>query len=268
MEIGRYRRDSQRLHQLHLPCRGIEEIVPTNDLRDALAGVVHHDGQLIRRLIAFGPDDEVPDCLCGVVSLRSGESVIEFHDACWGSESPVCVGTAGLEKRGHRCGTTRCRKDGFACTFLRCGKRTCRGVIDFSSTLDGRIHKSAGREHAHRLAIRLEVCTLHDRPFVPLQPERFKSPLQSVGHSRLHAGRIQIFDPEQDAPTPLFGECPVDQERASIPQMKRPGGRWRKSCPLHGMRSVRRIQEGALTGLGMLHVGLGAFAHAFTVHSL
>lgn len=75
--------------ELDLAGSGIEEVVTAHDLSDSLVMIVHYDGELITRGLAFGPDDEVADTLRWIDRLRAHERVIKLDRLVCEQESPV-----------------------------------------------------------------------------------------------------------------------------------------------------------------------------------
>jgi len=70
---------------------GGNQIITTDNFSHVLPSIINDDGELVRRLTAFGPDDEVPHGFRWIVSLSTRETVGELDGLIRHNEAPVCV---------------------------------------------------------------------------------------------------------------------------------------------------------------------------------
>ena len=222
-----------------LACRTLEEVVAPDDVCDTLACVIHHHSQLIRGEVAFGPDHEVTDDLAGPERPLTGDAIGDHNIPRWDHEPPVARLGLLLESRRELTRSARREEHRFPSAFLRRGRGFAR-VLKFAAGFGGWVREPACGERLHRRAIRLEIVALHKRPVVPVNSQGPQRPLDPGDGTRLHAGRVEVLDAEQDLPAILTREGPIDEERPGVAQVQRPGGRWGESCnPLRKRRLCR-----------------------------
>ena len=148
MEVGRLRGEVEGAIEEELAGGGVEEVVAADDVGDTLAMVIDDDGELVRRLGAFGPEDEVADGGAGVVGLGAGDVVGEGDGSGRGDEAPVrffAVKGASFDRWSERG-----REWDFVGTLLWSG----RGGFDLCACEIRWIDEGMAREVGHRIAVR------------------------------------------------------------------------------------------------------------------
>lgn len=153
---------------------GIEEVVASHDVRDALAVIVDDDGELICGLawncwVAAGPDDEVPDGLCGVDGLIAGALVEEVDGFVGCDETPCGVRIIEASWNVTEWWTKMCGERGFVRACLRRGLSGHRFEF-FARERVGKNCSLCG-ELLYRAEMMLAVVGLNDGAGVPVDAE-------------------------------------------------------------------------------------------------
>lgn len=74
-------RQAEFLLQYDLPRRVVEQVGAAHDMRDALCGVIHDNGELVGEKSVAAAQDEVADAFLHVFLLLAKDSVMEVRDA-------------------------------------------------------------------------------------------------------------------------------------------------------------------------------------------
>jgi hypothetical protein len=90
-----------------LPGRGFKEIFATDNLRDPHRGIVHDDGELIRRGVVVPPDDEIAEVPAGDELLRAAVRVHEGNCFAVGDEEAPVGTSCGLNVASCKLGLAR-----------------------------------------------------------------------------------------------------------------------------------------------------------------
>ena len=148
----------RRSVQDHLPRRGRQQVVPADDVGDALAGIVNHDRKLVARKPLLGPDDEVAHLVRGPKHRRSREAIDDANGA-GRHDQPVVHRTLVEAPALGVGGSQRCRIRHLSIADVRRGS----GAPQLRPAQAAGVHQSARGERAHRGAVRLEVVRLPSR---------------------------------------------------------------------------------------------------------
>lgn len=221
--------DAQGLIEKQLTRGGIEQVVATDDIGDARAGVVNDDGKLVGwRAVGLG-DDEVAELAGGVDGDRAVEAI---------GEGEICIGYGKANSRrtrgaggclggsgGGEAAAAGAGVNGSAIFGMGGGG----GEFDLLARADAWVSMTGGEQLIGSLSVERKTVGLVDGTDIPIEAKPakiFDCLLVSTGFD---TRTVDILDAEEDLPVVLAGEKPVDEECACIAQMQGAGGRWGES---------------------------------------
>src|SRR5262249_8781037 len=106
------------------------------------------------------------------------------------------------------------------------GMRGARGAVDVGSRAGAGIDELAPFQVREGGLVYREPIRLHDRPFVPVEPEPAEVVEDLLGRLRLHARRVDVFDAEEQLRVLFPSGEPGEEIGASIAEMLLAGRRW------------------------------------------
>ena len=221
-------RQTQKPIQIELPRRRGKQVGPAHDFGDTHPGVVHHDGQLIRKYAVGAAEVKVTAvaqkvfCMFAHTAVGEGDVLVRHHEAVsrgflfplfgdfFGCQPPAGAGIDDVAVRG--VGRT--------------------GGMELAAGAEAGIDKP----HVFQLfvalgvdaaALALVIWLMGAALAAALIPEKAQPPkvfFQLVGVLAGAALRVQILDAENDSPAPALGAQPCKEAAREVAQMEPPAG--------------------------------------------
>ncbi len=234
MVIPRCRKTEQGLQQDVQVCCSLE-VRPTNDMRDTLKGVVHHNGEMIaRRRILAHKDDVAPTARCAgdalLTEIGIETAVAEFPrgniECPIHRKSPDVRLTRSDTALGlaHREGSTGAGVERRSIGIRRRPAFRCGTPGDIPSGAETWIKEVALSQPLRRVTVILEMIRLPPDRLLPGETEPGEVFDDARDESGTAALEIDILDPQQEASASTAGEFLVQESGPGMAEMEPPIG--------------------------------------------
>ena len=152
--------------QVDLARGGHQQILPAHNMRDALCGIVHHHGELIRPMPIGAQQHKIADVVGEVLRVMP-DNFIGKGDGFIGHNDAPCGGFVGIMRQPENAvGATRAVVHKAICAHLR------GGVPIFAAAIAG-IRQACGFQAAECFAVERVALALVGNCAVPFKAELF-----------------------------------------------------------------------------------------------
>jgi len=194
------RRQAQPLLQKDLARCGVEQVGAPHDVRDALVGVVDHDGQLVGEVAVGAQQHEVADLAREVLAESALHDIVEADGR---GVDPQAPGAGRLP--GWQAGAAGTRIDHGAIG------RQC-GIGQLPARAGAGIDEVVALERFQGLTVTLLACALHQHRAIPLEAAGVERAQNVIRRLTRAARLVYVLHAQQPAAT-LYARFEAAAER-------------------------------------------------------